>query len=99
MRMDVVNNEGAHRFELVFDDGVAFLVYERHGDRLVLVHTEVPKPFEGRGCGGMLVRAAVDYARVHHLRVVPVCPFARAYLQRHPEYADRVDHGERGPDE
>ena len=97
--MDVVNNERAHRFELVFDDGVAFLVYERRGDRLILVHTEVPKAFEGKGCGGMLVRAAVEYARVHHVRVVPVCPFARAYLQRHPEYADSVEDAHSRPAE
>lgn len=90
-RVEVVNNAETHRFELTFDDGVAFLVYELRGDHIVLVHTEVPKAFEGRGCGSMLVRAAVDYARAHHLRVVPACPFARAYLQRHPEYAEGVD--------
>jgi predicted GNAT family acetyltransferase len=39
----------------------------------------------------MLVRAAVNYARAHHLRVVPACPFARAYLQRHPEQVAGVE--------
>jgi len=88
--MNIVNNEAQHRFELRQDEGVAFLVYESRGDRFVLVHTEVPKALEGHGYGGALVRAAVEYAREHQLRVVPVCPFARSYLQRHPEYADRV---------
>jgi predicted GNAT family acetyltransferase len=87
----VVNDAAKHRFALTFDDGVAFLTYELRGDHMVLVHTEVPEAFEGRGCGSLLVRAAVDYARAHHLKVVPACPFARAYLQRHPEYAAGVD--------
>jgi predicted GNAT family acetyltransferase len=89
--MDIGNNEVQHRFELRQDESVAFLVYERHRDRLVLVHTEVPTPLEGQGYGGALVRAAMEYARDHEWRVVPLCPFARAYLKRHPEYADRVD--------
>ena len=89
--MEVVHNTEKHRFELTFDDGVAFLEYEQRGDRMVLVHTEVPAAFEGRGCGGMLVRAAVNYARAHQLRVVPACPFARAYLQRHPEQVAGVE--------
>ena len=97
--MEVVHNAAQHRFEL-HPDGiegqagpdadVAFLVYDQRGGRMILVHTEVPARFEGRGLGGMLVRAAVEYARAQQLRVVPLCPFARAYLQRHPEYADRV---------
>jgi predicted GNAT family acetyltransferase len=84
--VNVVNNETHHRFELTLDEGVAFLSYERRGDALVLVHTEVPGQFEGRGFGGLLVRTAVAHARAHGLRVVPQCPFARAYLRRHPEY-------------
>ena len=102
--MEVVHNAAQHRFELnpageqaSPDVNGAFLVYERRGERMILVHTEVPARFEGRGFGGMLVRAAVEYARAQQLRVVPVCPFARVYLQRHPEYADRVT-GARSPD-
>jgi predicted GNAT family acetyltransferase len=84
--VNVVNNEARHRFELTLDEGVAFLTYDQRHETLVLIHTEVPGQFEGRGFGGLLVRTAVEYARAHGLRVVPQCPFARAYLQRHPEY-------------
>jgi hypothetical protein len=89
--MDIANNENQHRFEVHRDEGLAFLVYELRDDTIVLVHTQVPKPLEGQGYGAALVRAAVEYARQHHLRVVPICPFARAYLRRHPDYADRVN--------
>ena len=85
--MDVVNNQANHRFELQADGGMALLVYEVRDDRLVLIHTEVPKAYEGRGYGGQLVRAAMEYAQDQRLSVVPVCPFARTYLRRHPELA------------
>ena len=86
----VVDNEAASRFELAIDGHVAELVYRRHGDRLVLVHTGVPDELEGRGVGGMLVRAAIDRAVEEGLTVVPQCPFARRWLERHPEVAGRA---------
>ena len=86
----VVDNEAASRFELAIDGHVAELVYRRHGDRLVLVHTGVPDELEGRGVGGMLVRAAIERAVEEGLTVVPHCPFARRWLERHPEVAGRA---------
>jgi predicted GNAT family acetyltransferase len=85
-----VNNEAWHRFELSRDGALAELVYERDGDQLVLVHTGVPDALEGRGIGGLLVRAAIDVAEREHLVVVPKCPFARGWLERHPDVAARV---------
>lgn len=86
----VVDNQAASRFEVSIDGHVAELVYRRHGDRLVLVHTGVPEALEGRGVGGMLVQAAIERAAQQRLTVVPLCPFARRWLERHPEDAERV---------
>jgi predicted GNAT family acetyltransferase len=86
----VVKNEGASRFELEVDGHLAELVYHRSGTRFVLVHTEVPDALEGRGIGGLLVTAAVDEAAEHGWTLVPLCPFARGWLERHPEVANRV---------
>ena len=86
----VVDNETASRFEVSIDGHLAELVYRRHRDRLVLVHTGVPDELEGRGVGGMLVRAAIARAVQDGLTVVPLCPFARRWLERHPEVASTV---------
>ena len=40
--MTVIDNAEQNRFEAVVDGHVAHLLYRKHGDRLVLVHTEVP---------------------------------------------------------
>jgi predicted GNAT family acetyltransferase len=86
----VTDNQAESRFELWVDGRLAELPYRRNGNRLVLIHTEVPEELEGRGLGGTLVRAAVDRAAREGMTVVPLCPFARGWLQRHPDTASRV---------
>jgi hypothetical protein len=86
----VVHEPDHDRFVLRQDGREAELVYRRSGDRLVLVHTGVPDELEGHGLGGDLVRAALDHAAAEGLTVVPRCPFARSWLERHPDEAARV---------
>ncbi len=40
--------------------------------------------------GSALARSAVDQVRASGRHVVPLCPFIRAYVARHPEYQDLV---------
>jgi uncharacterized protein len=86
----VVDHPQEQRFVLTQDGVVAELVYRRRGDRLILIHTEVPPELGGRGLGGLLVRAAVDEARRGGLTIVPWCPFARKWLHDHPDAAATV---------
>lgn len=87
--LTVERNEAKHRFEATIGDEVASLVYrDRTDGALVLVHTEVPDTLHGRGLGGQLAKAGLEYARAAGRRVVVVCPFVKAYLERHPEYRD-----------
>ena len=71
------------RFVATVDGREAELVYRREGDRLVLVHTEVPDELEGHGLGGALVRAALGDAAATGATIVPQCAFARGWLERH----------------
>jgi predicted GNAT family acetyltransferase len=84
---DVVDEPERHRFRYSEDGADAELVYRVDGDRLVLVHTEVPKALGGRGVGGRLVRAAVERAERSGETVLPWCPFARTWLRDHPDVA------------
>jgi uncharacterized protein len=86
----VTDNQAESRFELWVDGRLAELPYRRNGKRLVLIHTEVPVELEGHGLGGALVAAAVDRAAREGMTVVPLCPFARDWLQRHPETAAKA---------
>jgi len=86
----VIDNHDQSRFELIVDGHVAELTYHRRADRLVLIHAGVPDELGGQGIGGLLVRAAVDRAIREDLTIVPHCPFARTWLERHPEAAAMV---------
>ena len=86
----VVDRADDGLFVLEVDGQVAELVYRVEGAYLVLIHTEVPEALAGRGLGGTLVRAALDRAVRDGLTVVPLCPFARGWLGRHPDDAARA---------
>ena len=89
---NVVRNDAQNRFEIREGDQIAQLAYDVSGGEIALVHTEVPPSLEGDGYGSALAKAALDYARAQHLRVVPSCPFVAGYIRRHPEYADLTKH-------
>jgi uncharacterized protein len=87
---DVIDNQAQSRFELRVDGQLAELDYRHHGRRLALIHTEVPVELEGHGLAGSLVKAAIDRAAREGLTVVPLCPFAREWLERHPDIAAKA---------
>lgn len=88
MAEQVIDNRAEAEFELVVAGYRAIAAYQREGDTIVFTHTIVPKAIEGRGVASKLIRAALDSVRDQGLRVVPQCPFVRAYIERHPEYRD-----------
>jgi predicted GNAT family acetyltransferase len=91
MEPTVRNDPEADRYEIRDGDQVLGIAAYRHrGDTLVMTHTEVD-PHSGRsGLGSTLVRAALDDVRAHGQKVVPLCPFVRGWIDRHPDYADLV---------
>ncbi|CAN5502017.1 GNAT family N-acetyltransferase [soil metagenome] len=88
----VADHTGLHRYEARYEDGtvVGFAAYRRDGDVVVCTHTEVDDAQEGKGVGSRLVRGALDDVRASGLTIRPLCPFVKAYVDRHPEYADLV---------
>jgi uncharacterized protein len=81
---DISDNAAQSRLELTVDGHVASLEYERTPNTLTLVHTEVPAEIRGRHIGERLVDAALAIGRSEGRRIVVICPFARAYMRRHP---------------
>ena len=86
----VIHNIEESRFEVQQDGHLAELDYNLSGTAITFTHTGVPPALEGRGIGGLLAKAGLDYARQHHLDVVPLCPFVRSYIERKPEYQSMV---------
>ena len=94
---EVTDNAALGRYEMVVDGVTAFVSYTRHGDRLTLVHTEVPQSLGGRGVGSSLATAVLDGVRNRGLGVVAECEFIAAFIKRHPEFADLVVASDNAP--
>lgn len=68
---------------------VAEMTYSVAGENLIIIdHTEVSDTLRGTGAGKQLVTAAVNYAREKNIRIIPLCPFAKAVFDRTPEFSD-----------
>ena len=85
---DVYQNTDDNRFELDVNGAVAAAYYEPAPGIITFTHTEVPAELNGRGIGSRLIKGALDAVRAQGLKVVATCPFVRAYIEKHPEYAD-----------
>ena len=93
----VVDNRERKHYELWVGEALAgTIVYGIKPGAIVLIHTQVDEQLEGRGLGSKLVRGALDDIRSRGLRLVPLCPFVRAYLERHPDERDLVAVGATG---
>ena len=95
MSIEVRNNPAESRYEAWLDGelaGVAEYRTEASGDQdaVVFTHTEVADRFEGRGVGSTLARAALDDVRASGRAVVPLCPFIKGWIEKHPDYQDLV---------
>ena len=77
------------RYRARLDDVEAEMTYSIAGAHTIIIdHTGVPDALRGRGVGQALVRRAVEDAREEKRRIVPLCPFAKAQIARHPEWQD-----------
>jgi predicted GNAT family acetyltransferase len=84
----VRDNVALGRFELDLDGGLGFVSYRRAAGVVTLLHAEVPAALNGRGYGSRLVRGTLDLLRAEGARVVPLCPFIVAFMDRNPEYRE-----------
>jgi predicted GNAT family acetyltransferase len=85
---DVVNNEAHQRFELTVEGHLAATYYKLSDGVITFVHTDVPPELGGKGVGSALVKGALDQVRAGGLKVIAQCPFVKAYIDKHAEYAD-----------
>lgn len=88
----VTNNDSASRYEAhVGGELAGFADYRLKDGVILFTHTEVDAQFEGKGVGGAIARYALDDVRAEgSRRVVPICPFIKAWIGRHTDYQSLV---------
>ena len=85
MDAKIENHPDRAQFVAALNGAHGRLDYRLRPGVMTIVHTEVDPALEGHGVAGALVRAALDHARASGLKVDPVCGYARAYMERHPD--------------
>lgn len=89
---ELIHDPVGRRYELRGDGGdlLGFVEYRPAGESAIVAHTEVSPEHEGEGIGGRLVRGAFAALAAEGKTVIPLCPFAAAYVRRHPELVELV---------
>lgn len=82
-------NGGKGRYVIAIDGHEAEMTYTMVGtSQRIIDHTAVPDALRGRGLGPALVQRGVEDARAEGIKIIPLCPFAKAQIEKHPEWQD-----------
>lgn len=91
--MDILQKQnGAKGSFYVEENGeiVAEMTYSMAGEAVMIIdHTEVADSLRGKNVGYQLVKKAADFAREKQIKIIPLCPFAKAvFTKKHEEFKD-----------
>lgn len=68
---------------------MAEMVYVKAGDKTIIIdHTDVDPVLKGQGIGKKLQAELVAFVRAGQIKVIPLCPFARATFAKMKEWQD-----------
>ncbi len=87
--MNILHQDDAKKGRFYTEDNQAEIVYNWFMEKgIIIEHTEVQPSLNGKGVGGLLVHALVEWAREGQIKVMPLCVFAKAVFEKKPEYND-----------
>lgn len=91
----VRNAPERRRYELLDGDAVIGKAhYLPHttgkGPQRIFYHTTVSEDYAGQGLAARLVQEALDDTLAAGIAVVPVCPYVKTWLRKHPDYQPRM---------
>jgi predicted GNAT family acetyltransferase len=84
------DNAAARRLEMDEGGHTVFADYRRAGGRLIIDHVEAPPVLRGTGAAGRFMAALAADARAAGEKIVPLCGYAAAWLQRHADHRDLI---------
>jgi uncharacterized protein len=86
------DNKGMFFIQPEGDEILAELIYmKKGGDTIIVEHTHVDDELRGQNVGFQLVSAAVEYARSHHLKIIPMCTFTKSVIDKKPDFQDVLE--------
>lgn len=88
----VRHNPERQRFDMLVAGNAigkaAYKTYDGGGaPQRIFYHTVINEEYGGQGLAGKLATVALDDTVAAGLGIVPVCPFIKKFLAKHPEYS------------
>ena len=73
------------------ENPLAEMSFVPSGDNLITIdHTHVSEELNGQGVGKILLKELVDWARKEGKKIIPLCPYAKAQMEKNKEYHDMI---------
>jgi uncharacterized protein len=89
--MEILHEDNGKKGHFYMEENgreIAGMYYVWAAEKMIIEHTDVDDAYGGRGLGKQLVKASVDYAREHNIKILPLCPFAKGVFDKVEEYRD-----------
>ena len=86
MNYTVINNKEAGQFEIDLDGKTAHEQYSVSGNVITFIGNYVPPEYRGQGIAAEMAKYGFEYAKTNNLKVTILCPYIKAYAQKHSEY-------------
>ncbi len=73
------------------EDKKAVLEYNKvDKNTLDYYHTFVPEELRGREIATKIVKESMEYAKKNGYKVIPTCPFVKAFANRNPQFENII---------
>lgn len=70
---------------------LAEMTFVRSSDKILIIdHTHIAEELNGQGVGKLLLKELVDWARKEEVKIIPLCPYAKAQMEKNKEYHDML---------
>ncbi|MEL1135021.1 GNAT family N-acetyltransferase [Desulfitobacterium sp. THU1] len=70
---------------------LAEMTFVPSGEHLLIIdETHVGEELSGQGVGKLLLKELVAWARRENIKIKPLCPYAKAQMEKNPEYHDMI---------
>ena len=77
------------------EEPLAKMEFVYNGDAITINHTFVSEQLRGQNVGGQLLDEIVSLARETNKKITPICPYAKAKLNKDNKYLDILMDGEK----
>ncbi len=92
--LDIQHIEQEKEGKFVYSENnevLAKITYKlRNENEMAVDHTNVDPSLGGKGVGKQLVIKVVEFARANNYKIIPICPFVKALIDKTPEWQDLI---------